>query len=763
MADNVKGITIQIGGDVQPLNQALKGVSIESNKLQKSLEKVTKELKLDPTNIDLITKKEGLLNKEIENTYKQYDILRDALESSEISFKSGEITAEQLEVVLHAFEKTEEKIKDYQEQMQELSNMKVPLEEAYKPLEELYTKADELKEALKQATWEQNNFAGGTEKYIEAKKRVQELEQALKDNQKAIFQEEKNIKKTKDTLIALNVERERSKTVIEEVQEEQRKANDETQKASPLVEALSGQYEKMLSRFDNMNMQETISKTVGLVKDFVKEFTNLLNKFDEADSIKSTFAMTQESVEKSAKAFKEQEKDVNDTTATLRTYALIMDELNRQIREGNRQNKDTSKLQNQLNGYVRMTNDLYGKEVVLLNDQTGALKTTNKELGEMVTNFQKEKEGIQTQERLAELYKEFASVQRNIQETEQAIAEGRATQGTSYYETLRDEKKLLQEITDEIALQEEKLEGLGTTAQETVQSLSDAEAEALLRVTEANGQIDEQSALRLEKYKQEHQESYNYIVGLIQEENRKYKELYDNRVKYAQKSDKEIELNFDQSLKERTRILQHNQQVINEYETNFMKALEYASNLQDAEDRRRWGAYLNTVKEFSEENAVQLAQIVDDIENAGGEGADAFVDAWNDGMEKLPDGFEDALDKVEELAKSTAGRVKKALTIKVSAKGDVTGYSGQVKITAMAQGGIVTRPTYALIGEAGTEAILPIDRLSDILRDAFHETGSPNAHYTMNVYPQSMTSSQQDELFRRFDRWLGGSTRREDI
>lgn len=754
MADNVKGITIQIGGDVQPLNQALKGVSIESNKLQKSLEKVTKELKLDPANIDLIIKKEVLLNKEIENTYKQYDMLIDALESSEIQFKSGEITAEQLDVLVRAFEKTEEKIKDYEEQMQELSKMKVPLEEAYKPLEELYTKADELKEALKEATWEQNKFAGGTEKYIEAKKRVQELEQALKDNQKAILQEEKNIKKTKDTLIALNVERERSKTVIEEVQEEQRKANDETRNASPLVEALSGQYEKMLSRFDNMNMQETISKTVALVKDFVKEFTNLLNKFDEADSIKSTFAMTQESVEKSAKAFKEQEKDVSDTTATLRTYALRMDEINRQIREGNRQNKDTSKLQNQLNGYVRMTNDLYGKEVVLLNDQTGALKTTNKELGEMVTNFQKEKEGIQTQERLAELYKEFASVQRNIQETEQAIAEGRATQGTSYYQTLQDEQALLQQITDEITLQEEKLEGLGITAQETVQSLSDAEAEALLRVTEANGQIDEQSALRLEKYKQEHQESYNYIVGLIQEENRKYKELYDNRVKYAQKSDKEIELNFDQSLKERTRILQHNQQVINDYETNFMKALEYASNLQDAEDRRRWGAYLDSVKTFSEENAVQLAQIVDDIEEAGGEGADAFVDAWNDGMEKIPDGFEDALHKVEELAKSTAGRVKKSLTIKVSAKGDVTGYSGQVKITAMAQGGIVTQPTYALIGEAGTEAILPIDRLSDILRDAFSETKMPNQTNQMNVYVQDMTYGQREALFNEFNRWL---------
>ena len=38
-------------------------------------------------------------------------------------------------------------------------------------------------------------------------------------------------------------------------------------------------------------------------------------------------------------------------------------------------------------------------------------------------------------------------------------------------------------------------------------------------------------------------------------------------------------------------------------------------------------------------------------------------------------------------------------------------------IPAMAQGGIVTGPTTALIGEAGAEAVIPLDKLGNMMGD----------------------------------------------
>ena len=59
------------------------------------------------------------------------------------------------------------------------------------------------------------------------------------------------------------------------------------------------------------------------------------------------------------------------------------------------------------------------------------------------------------------------------------------------------------------------------------------------------------------------------------------------------------------------------------------------------------------------------------------------------------------------------------------------------KAPAMAVGGIVTRPTRALIGENGAEAIIPLERNTgwlDILADKINGAGSGNNFYiTVNA------------------------------
>ena len=48
--------------------------------------------------------------------------------------------------------------------------------------------------------------------------------------------------------------------------------------------------------------------------------------------------------------------------------------------------------------------------------------------------------------------------------------------------------------------------------------------------------------------------------------------------------------------------------------------------------------------------------------------------------------------------------------------GGVEAYASSVAsfVTPMAEGGIVTRPTMGLVGEAGPEAIIPLDRLGSV-------------------------------------------------
>ena len=61
MADRVKGITVEIGGDTTGLSKALSGVNKEIRSTQTQLKDVNKLLKLDPSNTTLLEQKQKLL------------------------------------------------------------------------------------------------------------------------------------------------------------------------------------------------------------------------------------------------------------------------------------------------------------------------------------------------------------------------------------------------------------------------------------------------------------------------------------------------------------------------------------------------------------------------------------------------------------------------------------------------------------------------------------------------------------------------------
>lgn len=67
-ANRIKGINVEIGGDVTGLNKALKTVNGEIRDTQSQLKDVERLLKLDPTNTELLAQKQRLLSQQIEAT-----------------------------------------------------------------------------------------------------------------------------------------------------------------------------------------------------------------------------------------------------------------------------------------------------------------------------------------------------------------------------------------------------------------------------------------------------------------------------------------------------------------------------------------------------------------------------------------------------------------------------------------------------------------------------------------------------------------------
>ena len=72
----IKGITIEIGGNTQPLNKALSDVNKKSKDLQSELRQVDKLLKLDPKNTELLAQKQKLLAEAVQNSKEKLDRLK---------------------------------------------------------------------------------------------------------------------------------------------------------------------------------------------------------------------------------------------------------------------------------------------------------------------------------------------------------------------------------------------------------------------------------------------------------------------------------------------------------------------------------------------------------------------------------------------------------------------------------------------------------------------------------------------------------------
>lgn len=111
MANRIKGITVEIGGDTTKLQTALKGVNGQIKSTQSALKDVEKLLKLDPTNTTLLAQKQKLLTQAIGETKEKLATLKTAAQQANEQLQKGEITQEQYDALQREIAETEAELR----------------------------------------------------------------------------------------------------------------------------------------------------------------------------------------------------------------------------------------------------------------------------------------------------------------------------------------------------------------------------------------------------------------------------------------------------------------------------------------------------------------------------------------------------------------------------------------------------------------------------------------------------------------------------
>ena len=135
MASRIKGITVTLGADTRKLEDALKKVNGTIRATQSELKDVSKLLKLDPANTELLAQKQNDLKTAISATKEKLDTLRTASEQEKAQIESGDLGRDKYDALQREIVDTEQELKRLQEEAVKSNTALVKLSEAGEKLE----------------------------------------------------------------------------------------------------------------------------------------------------------------------------------------------------------------------------------------------------------------------------------------------------------------------------------------------------------------------------------------------------------------------------------------------------------------------------------------------------------------------------------------------------------------------------------------------------------------------------------------------------
>ena len=166
MANNLKGLTIEIGGDTTSLSSALKNVNGDISTLQANLRTVNSALKLDPSNVEAVAMKQELLTQAVEATREKLGTLREAQRQADEQMANGLAVDERAYQNLRAeIVRAESSLSDYENQLREMADAAEKaaeeLDDAARAAKEKEEKLQRMKKAAQEAADKFEEMADG--------------------------------------------------------------------------------------------------------------------------------------------------------------------------------------------------------------------------------------------------------------------------------------------------------------------------------------------------------------------------------------------------------------------------------------------------------------------------------------------------------------------------------------------------------------------------------------------------------------------------
>ena len=187
---NIRGITVEFGGDTTKLGKALGTIFKDGKKVDSALKDVNKSLKFDPKNTELLSQKQALLAKKIDQTKKRLDVLKQAqatLDASGVDKSSDEYMKLRRQIM-----QAECQLGSYETQLRRVESTQRSQQSAMEKLEGTISDQERELKALKDEY--KNYVIEGKESSDAAKElegRIQQLSGELADNKKSMSNAEK--------------------------------------------------------------------------------------------------------------------------------------------------------------------------------------------------------------------------------------------------------------------------------------------------------------------------------------------------------------------------------------------------------------------------------------------------------------------------------------------------------------------------------------------------------------------------------------------
>ena len=187
---NIRGITVEFGGDTTKLGKALDTIFKDGKKVDSALKDVNKSLKFDPKNTELLSQKQALLAKKIDQTKKRLDVLKQAqatLDASGVDKSSDEYMKLRRQIM-----QAEGQLGAYETQLRRVESTQRSQQSAMEKLDGTISDQERELKALKDEY--KNYVIEGKESSDAAKElegRIQQLSGELADNKKSMSNAEK--------------------------------------------------------------------------------------------------------------------------------------------------------------------------------------------------------------------------------------------------------------------------------------------------------------------------------------------------------------------------------------------------------------------------------------------------------------------------------------------------------------------------------------------------------------------------------------------